>query len=264
MASIVLETIYQKNGDMVLSPTELLDIYLYGVTVQATTGELFNEQTIQTYIRAAQEEVEKFLCIKLKKQLVTEKCSYFREDYLTSFPIIPTTYPVVKAYALLGMLNENQQIRYPKEWLNSSYVNEDWYARNINVVPNGSGVNADANVILTGVVNYYGLRARSTVPNYWTIQYETGWNANKIPFDLINIIGKLAAIGVFNIAGDLILGAGIASMSLGIDGLSQSISTTSSATNAGYGSRIIQYTKEVNESLKRLKNSYKDIGFTVL
>ena len=68
----------------------------------------------------------------------------------------------------------------------------------------------------------------------------------------------------FNIGGDLILGAGIASMSLGIDGLSQSVATTSSAENSGFSSRIIMYNKEIKSTLEKLKGIYKGINFTVL
>ena len=73
-----------------------------------------------------------------------------------------------------------------------------------------------------------------------------------------NILRKLVGI-----AGDLILGAGIAAQSIGVDGLSQSISSTSSATNAGYGARIIQYQKEIAETVKRIKLIYDEIKFVV-
>ena len=81
--------------------------------------------------------------------------------------------------------------------------------------------------------------------------------------DLINLTGKLATFGPLGIAGDLILGAGIAAQSIGVDGLSQSISSTSSATNAGYGARIIQYQKEIAETVKRIKLIYDEIKFVV-
>ena len=83
---------------------------------------------------------------------------------------------------------------------------------------------------------YYG-EADNIFPNYWHAKYLTGFK--KIPNDLLNVLGMLASINVLNIAGDIILGAGIASYSLSLDGLSQSISSTSSATNSGYGARII-------------------------
>ena len=85
-----------------------------------------------------------------------------------------------------------------------------------------------------------------------------------MPMDLINLTGKLATFGPLGIAGDLILGAGIAAQSIGVDGLSQSISSTSSATNAGYGARIIQYQKEIAETVKRLKLVYDEIRMVVV
>ena len=82
--------------------------------------------------------------------------------------------------------------------------------------------------------------------------------------DLINLVGKLATFGPLGIAGDLILGAGIAAQSLGVDGLSQSISSTSSATNAGYGARILQYSKEITETVKKIKLVYDEVKLGVL
>ena len=94
---------------------------------------------------------------------------------------------------------------------------------------------------------------------YWRVRYLTGFT--EIPTDLLNVIGKTAAINIFHIAGDLILGAGIASFSLGVDGLSQSISSTSSATNAGYGARILGYQDDIKKMMPILIAKYG--GFTV-
>ena len=77
---------------------------------------------------------------------------------------------------------------------------------------------------------------------------------------LIKAVGLLTAITPLDIAGDLIAGAGIASFSVGVDGLSQSIGTTSSATNAGYGARIISYQKQLKELMHILKAKYKSIN----
>ena len=86
-----------------------------------------------------------------------------------------------------------------------------------------------------------------------------------MPWDLIGVIGKLATFGPLNIAGDMILGsAGIASQSLSIDGLSQSISTTASATSAGYSARLINYGKEIQETVKRIEGIYRGLQFEVL
>ena len=73
----------------------------------------------------------------------------------------------------------------------------------------------------------------------------------------------MASLGPLNIAGDLLGGAGVASQSLSIDGLSQSIATTSSATNAGYGARIINYERQIKDNVKSLRDFYKGIPLRV-
>ena len=49
-------------------------------------------------------------------------------------------------------------------------------------------------------------------------------------------------------------------LSLGVDSLSQSISSTSSATNAGYGARVIGYQDQIKNTLPTLISKYG--GFT--
>lgn len=66
-------------------------------------------------------------------------------------------------------------------------------------------------------------------------------------------IGLTASLLLLDTAGDLIVGAGIASKSISMDGLSQSINTTSSATNAGYGARVLSYGKRLKGIMDGLK-----------
>ena len=119
-------------------------------------------------------------------------------------------------------------------------------------------------MILTGITSQVGMQRFDNIPDYWRIQYITGWDIDNLPMDLLNIVGMLASIPALDVAGDLILGtAGIASQSLSIDGLSQSISTSISATNAGYGARILSYTKQIEETAKRIRLVYDQSKFRV-
>jgi hypothetical protein len=95
------------------------------------------------------------------------------------------------------------------------------------------------------------------LPHLFEIEYTAGFT--QLPANVLDVVGMIAAMGPLNIFGDLIAGAGIANVSLSIDGLSQSIGTTSSATNAGYGSRIIQYTKQVKDQIPLLRKFYKGV-----
>ena len=83
------------------------------------------------------------------------------------------------------------------------------------------------------------------------------WSVTTIPADLKRAIALLAASLPLDIAGDLIAGAGIANFSISMDGLSQSVGTTASATNAGYGSRVIQFLKELGLIWPALRAKYR-------
>lgn len=78
-----------------------------------------------------------------------------------------------------------------------------------------------------------------------------------VPSGLIQAIGYIAAALPLDTAGDLIAGAGIGSFSIGVDGLTQSVATTSSATNAGYGAKLISYRNQVKQIIQTYKSEYK-------
>lgn len=77
-----------------------------------------------------------------------------------------------------------------------------------------------------------------------------------VPESLIKAILYMAAMLPLDTAGDLIVGAGIAAFRLGIDNLTQEINTTSSATNSGYGARMLSYKAQLKNAVKQLKKKY--------
>ena len=90
------------------------------------------------------------------------------------------------------------------------------------------------------------------------------WTASALPQDIKHAIGYVAAMQPLNIAGDLIAGAGVASFATSIDGLSTSLNTTSSATNSGYGARILNYLKQLKTLLPALRAKYRTVNIGVL
>ena len=83
-----------------------------------------------------------------------------------------------------------------------------------------------------------------------------------MPSDLVAVVGKLSAIGVLTILGNMLNGMGVTSSSLSIDGLSQSISTPRSATTHLFSGVVKQYTEEVVSTLKRIAKKYQ--GFNIV
>lgn len=90
------------------------------------------------------------------------------------------------------------------------------------------------------------------------------WRANGIPYDLRQAIGLMSSLLPLDTAGDLIAGAGIASISSSMDGLSSSVNTTSSSTNSGYGARVLSYQKRLKSMLPALRAKYSQMGIAVV
>lgn len=266
MAQLTFNIKYRKNTGLVISVAELWELFLYGIKIQGGEGSNFSDESMRFYLVAAQREIENYYNLKFIKQLADQTITYYRTDYWQTFPILQTNYPVKEPLSMIGMLNKMEQIVYPQGWLFCEYDTLMGQGkRRISVVPTGSSTRGNAEIILTGITSQVGMQRFNMIPDYWRIQYITGWDIDQMPMDLINVVGMVASFGPLGIAGDLILGsAGIASQSLSIDGLSQSISTTASATNAGYGARLIQYEKQIKETTGRLKLVYDQPKFMVM
>lgn len=99
----------------------------------------------------------------------------------------------------------------------------------------------------------------SMIPHFYELDYTAGFPNDKIPYAINEAIGIIASILPLDTAGDLIAGAGIANFSISMDGLSQSVGTTSSATNSGYGARILSYQGRLKNTMKVLRDYYKGI-----
>jgi hypothetical protein len=264
MSTTQLSCKYKKNTDLVLSPAELRDLYLYGINLKSKDGTELPVYVWETKIRSAQAEIEKFLAIKLIRQLITETCTYYRDDYLNNLPIINLSYPIIKPVTLLGLLNNVEQILYPIEWCNIYQGPDQMAPRRLSIVPSGTAVGASTSVILMGVTAQIGIRSLNVVPNYWTVQYNTGFTPGYIPIEIMDVIGKLAAISILSIFGDLVLPPGISGSSLSIDGLSQSLNTVIHSKGGAFSGRIAQYLEDIKVTLQRLEKSYKGINFAVL
>lgn len=104
-------------------------------------------------------------------------------------------------------------------------------------------------------VNLASIQAQDTLVSY---------TVSTLPADIKQAIGYKSALLPLDVAGDLIAGAGIASLSVGVDGIHQSLNTTASATNSGYGARVLQFERELKALIPALKAKYKMISVGVM
>lgn len=259
MGSLTLTISYAKNTGLVLSASELKQLYFTGIKLEDQFGNPISNETIEFYIEAAQKELADYLSIKLTRQAYQENRDYMYDDWI-QWGYIPTTYPVVSPISLKGFLNTTLQIDYPAQWLSakSQSPDEDLFARNISIVPvQGTASIASGSSIYVGLVPLSQRWGSRTVPSYWAIKYCTGFF--RIPTDIMNAIGRMAAISVLALLNELISGQpGVSNKSIGIDGLSQSSSVT------GFSARIKMYQVELARQTPLLKARYVGFHFGVL
>lgn len=248
---------YELDTTLLLNAEEFLSEYLVDIPLRGLGGEKLSRSKIEEKIKVASEIVENDLDIKIAKRTISEEQDY-QSELFAMWGHIKVNYLINSIKNLAGKFNSVEQIRFDETWL-SIKSKQDSAARNLHIVPlaGGSVTYSGANALFVFFKNL------DYIPNYWHICYVTGFD--RCPRDIKEVVGKLTTIFVMTPLGDVAFGAGIASRSLSIDGLSQSISTTQSAENSLYSARIRQLATELEKfDFQRLRSRYKSVGFGVL
>lgn len=269
----------------ILSIQELKDFYLYGLDLTQDQGIPYPDYLFAFYIRAAVSSLEHKLDITMRRTVFEEeRHDFYKEDYESFMAIQLNHYPVISIESVKMVLPGESVIRtFPKDWI---HIQRE--SGQLQIVP-GAG---SAGSLLLGAAGswlptvYGGARF---VPDMFRVAYTAGIGApppgswgfepgsepasvsvpnpklDRVAETLKETVGKIAAFGPLNIAGDLLVGAGVASQSISIDGLSQTINTTSSATSAGFGARLIQYQKELKDVIPTLRRYFhRALSLTVV
>lgn len=259
MEQFKLDISYSKNEGLVISPSELIDMYLTGIPLCYPDGASITMDSIKQKILSAQKQIENLLSIKFAKQKMMETADFIREEFFR-WGFVKTVFPINKPLKLNGYINNIQQVQYPDSWLSVMKNNDSTKFRNLYLIPNtdGGAVMSATSFVFSGITPHMGFFGTDFIPNYWRIEYCTGWD--EVPMDLVAAVGKAAAIPILAIAGDLIYGVGIGNQSISIDGISQSYSTTKGQAGA-FAGRVKQYTEEFNIQWQELKAEYRGLLF---
>lgn len=265
MPSLSLKIKYGKNQGFIISPSELMENYLFGVPLCCNNGKKISSSVLGQHILSAQTQVENTLSIKLTKQVITENRDYERQEFM-SWGYIRTMYLIDYLDKLEGWINDVCQITYPKEWLSIKKTENVATFRNIYLIPNtGSkeGARMTTNsLIYNGISPHMGWFGQNYIPNYWRTMYVTGWD--KIPADLFDFVCKIAAVNILGIIGDILYGVGISSINISLDGVSQNTPLTRSSNGGLFAGRIKMYSDEAEKKLPNLVSKYRGIAFEVL
>jgi len=248
-----------SDYESVLTVATLKNNFMFGLDLTDDDGNPFPNSMFEFAIRAAIDSLEKVLNVKIKPtEIISEKQDYFRQDYMDFAFIQLNEYPILSVSRVAMKYPTGQsEIVFPVEWYQVNTAHGQ-----VHLIPTSGSL---SNILMGRGGDYltFVWKGWDWMPNLWRIDYTAGFASGQVPNDIIGCIGKMACYYPLNLAGDLVGGIAIASKSIGIDGLSQSINTTSSPENAGYSARLRQYERELKQEIPRLQSFYKGIKMIV-
>jgi hypothetical protein len=250
----------------ICTPDDLRETWIWGNDFKATNGKTFSDAQIRYFVDMAVAEMERRLNITIKKVRVrcnpekrnmekgkdydVEEGYYeFKQYKIEKYGIIATRRkPVVKLHRLylLTRFIPSQNL------IDTTVVDK---TKGLLKMLKRPVRQTETSIGIQTAINPYGSELFNPYL-FYEIDYDAGFEtAADVPLDLRMAISKSAAIGLLNSIGDGLM-AGFSSSSLSMDGMSESFSSTQSATSAYFGARIQQYMKELDGFVEEVKRKY--------
>ena len=193
-----------------VSVQAIRDKYLFGINLADSNGNPLPESLLIHYINAAVDYVQNLLDIIISPTDFTERHDYIREDYRNWGFIQLDHNPVREVKSLSLMYGNRPSVQIPLDW-----VQLDKLTGQITLFPSAGS----AGSLIIGQTGFlFGFQSQwDYAPMLWEVEYEAGIDENDptMPLELLKeTIFKRASMGILNVWGDLIIGAGIASQSV--------------------------------------------------
>jgi hypothetical protein len=234
--------------------------YLFGIDLTDDEGNEFPPELYQHAILSAIGEVSAEIgsYVGDRKEVLAERHDSMDHDGSHYYTVALDVRPVREVTRVALQYGDQVATELPKEWATLRGPT----GGQTQLIP---GQNAFSGVIFTPSGTWWATGAhRQYSPAWLVFDYIAGfdWDDPDERDELIlRAIGLNAAALALDTAGDLIVGAGIANKSVSFDGVSTTLGTTSSATNAGYGARILSYRKQLSNVMKMLRARYRTFDF---
>jgi len=266
----------------VLTADDIRHHFLWGVDLVASdeAGSEVEDKQLEADIKVALAEWEQALNIDIRKRVyLTEPSNellqarewikgvdYTDEDDPYDFNVLKWEnygflqlrhYPIISIEKAEMFSAWDQKIIDILDWIRLHKKKGQ-----INVYPKGNVLHGTG-YVGSGLIAAHPYMFGINYPNAFKFNYTTGYkNSDLVPEELRDVIGMLAAIKILGWVGDGLL-AGFSSASVSLHNLSESFSSTQSATSAYFGARIKSYIDQIKEFRKH--NTYKfaniPIGF---
>lgn len=202
-----------------LTAKYLKENYLTGFTFAGTDGQELAPSFFEDKIANAIAMLEDITGVDvLQREITGEKHDYFTTDYLNYAFMQLFRIPCQSVQQVRAVYPTGQTIQvFPQEWVRLTVEHSQFH-----LVPTSGSL---AQVLLGGGNGYlpFIFAGLSYLPQLWEVDYVSGFATDAIPREVVSVICKLASIEILTLMSDLVGPLGVASSSLGIDGMSQSI-----------------------------------------
>lgn len=231
----------------------LKDTFLVGVDLTDDYGNTYPDAVFEQAIEAARLIIGTEVSMDLCEQTYTdEEHDLVFGDHGRAYQLQLNHAPITSVTAWKFGRGNNSYVTIPLDWIKKRFAEygivEIQYS-------SGSPVFQITHEYAYIMDHYFDAR----FPSFSRLTYTAGFNDQTLPADIKYLIGLQAIRLPLNIAGDLVGGAGLQGWSNSIDGLSQSVTTTNSSTNAGYGARILETAKEYKMLLGTVRAKYRGL-----
>lgn len=239
--------------------------------VDPVTGKPYSDDFYNLMIERAVAQAEKTFDVAILPRLQVDRLDYHRNDF-NAFAYMSATYrPILNVKDLLLYYNNQEIMHIPNEWVKVTNRTGQ-----IQVSPSVlmQGLNTTINPTIYPIVNSpYGMtpspyQETEFAPQMLGVTYVTGMMPRSdrrgenrdymIQPDMLSYIAKLAAIEILEKWSRNIIGAGIASYSVSVDGISTSLDTTASAENSAATAEVKQLQTDMKPIAEALKSFYGD------
>ena len=240
---------------MVLSVTEFKENYLFGLPLYDNAGNEYPDSFYEFYLNSATAYVERRLDIKLTPTvIVDEKHAFYRQDYNKFIYVQLLTKPLISVQEVRMVLpTETRVITFSNQW-----VRPDYDSATIEVVPGTGSITAVAlglsslwAPIINGMMDY--------VPDIIRVDYTAGYPTGQVPYDIQDLVGKIASLGPLAIIGDLLLGPGVQGSTVTLDALMTNVRSTKESGQSAFSGRLRQYREDIRTDLKEIRRTLQGL-----
>lgn len=244
-----------------ITPEQLKTRFLFGVPLVSAlknpiTGDRakMTDDMVRDIIMGAISDAEEETQTVIAPVQFNEKYEFDRNEYLSFGYFRTKKRPVSSIDSMFVTPANNVDVfQVPLDWVETGHL----VAGQINIIPIGIALTGSA--FGGGVVSGVGAGAaaflailgnQSWIPAFWRITYTAGYPDYMVPRYVNDLIGTIAAIKILSELGATF--AQVQSSSLGIDGLSQSVSTPGPNI---YEVRIAKLEEQKKKYIKSVKRN---------